>query len=335
MFSKVYDKVRLFILENIRFLICLVALVLVFTFELPYVVYTPGGLVNLSERIEIYDGYDKDGSFNMSYVSMRKGTIPSILLSYIIPNWDLKKSDDVTVSDESIDELLKLEKIYMTSSIDNATILAYKKAEKDVNITKNINNVTYVADFAKTDIKLRDEFLKANDKVIESIYDLQEIVNSKNVGDKINIVVKRNNKEKNCYAYVTNVSGEKKIVVGFLTTYEYETNPAIKVKTKGSESGSSGGLMLALAIYNDLIKDDLTKGRKIVGTGTISLDGIVGAIDGVKYKMLGAAKKGADIFLCPEENYDEALKIKNEFELDLILKSVKTFDEAVDYLLNS
>lgn len=107
------------------------------------------------------------------------------------------------------------------------------------------------------------------------------------------------------------------------------------MKTKGSESGSSGGLMLALAIYNDLIKDDLTKGRKIVGTGTISLDGTVGAIDGVKYKMLGAAKKEADIFLCPEENYDEALKIKNEFELDLILKSVKTFDEAVDYLLNS
>ena len=27
----------------------------------------------------------------MSYVSMRKGTIPSILLSYVIPNWDLKK----------------------------------------------------------------------------------------------------------------------------------------------------------------------------------------------------------------------------------------------------
>ena len=95
MFNKIYEKVKLFILENIKFLITLIILVFLFTFELPYVVYTPGGLVNLNERIDIENGYDKDGSLNMSYVSMRKGTIPSILLSFIIPNWDLKKSEDV------------------------------------------------------------------------------------------------------------------------------------------------------------------------------------------------------------------------------------------------
>lgn len=335
MFNKIYDKVKLFILENIRFLICLTISIFVFTFEFPYVVYTPGGLVNLNERIDVENGYDKKGSLNMSYVSMRKGTIPSILLSYVIPNWDLKKNEDVTINDESIDELLKLEKIYMTSSVNNATILAYNKAGKEVKITKSINNVTFIADFAKTDVKLQDEFLKADGKQIETIDDLKSIINSKNTGDKINIVVKRNNKEKDCYAIIMESEGEKKIGIGFLTTYEYDTNPEIKVKTKASESGSSGGLMLTLAIYNDIVKDDLTKGRKIVGTGTISLDGTVGAIDGVKYKMLGAAKKKADIFLCPEENYEEALKVKNEFNLKLILKSVKTFEEAVDYLLNS
>ena len=335
MFNKIYDKVKLFILENIRFLIYLTILIFVFTFEFPYVVYTPGGLVNLNERIDVENGYDKKGSLNMSYVSMRKGTIPSILLSYVIPNWDLKKNEDVTINDESIDELLKLEKIYMTSSVNNATILAYNKAGKEVKITKSINNVTFIADFAKTDVKLQDEFLKADGKQIETIDDLKSIINSKNTGDKINIVVKRNNKEKDCYAIIMESEGEKKIGIGFLTTYEYDTNPEITIKTKASESGSSGGLMLTLAIYNDIVKEDLTKGRKIVGTGTISLDGTVGAIDGVKYKMLGAAKKKADIFLCPEENYEEALKVKNEFNLKLILKSVKTFDEAVDYLLNS
>ena len=179
----------------------------------------------------------------------------------------------------------------MTSSVNNATILAYNKAGKEVKITKSINNVTFIADFAKTDVKLQDEFLKADGKQIETIDDLKSIINSKNTGDKINIVVKRNNKEKDCYAIIMESEGEKKIGIGFLTTYEYDTNPEIKVKTKASESGSSGGLMLTLAIYNDIVKDDLTKGRKIVGTGTISLDGTVGAIDGVKYKMLGAAKK--------------------------------------------
>lgn len=335
MLNKIYEKVKLFILENIRFLICLIGIVFLFTFELPYVVYTPGGLVNLNDRITVSDGYSKDGSLNMSYVSMRKGTIPSILLSFVIPNWDLKKNEDVTVSDESISELLKLEKIYMESSVNNATILAYEKAGKKINITKQINNVTYIADFAKTDIKLEDELISADGEKIESIDDLKMIVNSKNIQDKINIKVKRDGKEKECYAFVVDVSGDKKIGIGFLNTYEYETDPEVKVKTKATESGSSGGLMLTLAIYNDLVHDDLTRGRKVVGTGTIALDGTVGAIDGVKYKMLGAAKNKADIFLCPEENYEEALKVKDKFNLKLTVKSVKTFDEAVEYLLNS
>ena len=335
MLNKIYEKVKLFILENIRFLICLIGIVFLFTFELPYVVYTPGGLVNLNDRITVSDGYSKGGSLNMSYVSMRKGTIPSILLSFVIPNWDLKKNEDVTVNDESISELLKLEKIYMESSVNNATILAYEKAGKKINITKQINNVTYIADFAKTDIKLEDELISADGEKIESIDDLKMIVNSKNIQDKINIKVKRDGKEKDCYAFVVDVSGDKKIGIGFLNTYEYETDPEVKVKTKATESGSSGGLMLTLAIYNDLVHDDLTRGRKVVGTGTIALDGTVGAIDGVKYKMLGAAKNKADIFLCPEENYEEALKVKNKFNLKLTVKSVKTFDEAVEYLLNS
>lgn len=333
MFNKIYDKVKIFILENIRFLICLGVLVLVFTFEFPFVVYTPGGLVNLEKRIEVDDEVDKKGTINMSYVSVRKGTIPSILLSFVIPDWDLKKEEEVTTSDTSVDELLDIEKIYMEASINNATILAYQKVGKDVKITKKYNHVTYIADFAETNIKLGDVLVSSEGIEIETIDDLKDALANKNIHDKVNIVVKRNGKEKNCYAYVADVDGEKKIGIGFLTTYDYETDPKINVKTKSSESGSSGGLMLTLAIYNDLADEDLTKGRTVVGTGTISLDGTVGEIDGVKYKMLGA--KNADIFLCPEENYAEAVKIKEKYDLKFDLKSVKTLDEAIEYLLSS
>ena len=115
-------------------------------------------------------------------------------------------------------------------------------------------------------------------------------------------------------------------------TYEYKTEIPIDVKTKASESGSSGGLMLTLAIYNKLTEEDLTKGQKIVGTGTIDILGNVGEIDGVKYKLLGAEREKAQIFLCPVENYDEALKVKRENKLKIKVKAVKTFDEALTYL---
>ena len=89
---------------------------------------------------------------------------------------------------------------------------------------------------------------------------------------------------------------------------------------ENNESGSSRGLMCALDIYNKITEYDLTKGDIIAGTGTIKSDGTVIEIDGVKYKLMGAVKKGAKVFIVPSNNYEEALKIKkdNNYDIELI-----------------
>ena len=332
MFNKIYSHVKNFIVENYKFLIIWGVIIFLFFYEFPFVIYTPGGVVNLEERIEISDGYESDGSLNMSYVSLVKGTLPMILLSYVIPNWDLVESSEITIDDGSVDELLELERLYMKSSIDNATILAYETAGKTINITREVNNIVFIADEADTDLEIYDELLTADGMEVKTVAELREIVEAKNAGDTITFTVNRNGEEKDCSAVIYDTEDGLKVGISFLTTYEYETDPEINVETKSSESGSSGGLMLTLAIYNALIPDDITEGRVIVGTGTISLDGIVGAIDGVKYKILGAVKNDADIFLCPMENYDEALDVKEEFDLDIEIHGVATFDEALSFL---
>ena len=91
---------------------------------------------------------------------------------------------------------------------------------------------------------------------------------------------------------------------------------------------------MSLAIYNYLVEEDITKGKKIVGTGTIDQDGIVGKIGGVEYKLLGAEKKGCDVFLVPLENYEEAAKVKEENNLKINVIAVKNFDEAIEALKN-
>ena len=334
MFNKLYSNVKNFIVENYKFLIIWGIIIFLFFYEFPFVIYTPGGIVNLEDRIEVENSRDTEGSLNMSYVSLVKGTLPMILLSYCLPNWDLVKSSEITAPDESVDELLELEKLYMQSSIDNATILAYEKAGKELNITREVNNIVYISNDADTDLEIYDELLTADGIEVNDVVELREIVNSKNEGDTITFLVNRNGKEKECSAKIYNTEDGLKVGVSFLTTYEYETNPEISVATKASESGSSGGLMLTLAIYNAITDEDITKGRTVVGTGTISLDGTVGAIDGVKYKILGAVKSDAEIFLCPMENYEEALSVKEEFDLDIEIHGVATFDEALEYLEN-
>ena len=250
MLNKIYEKIKKFILENYKFMIILIVLVFTFTYEFPYVVYTPGGIVNLEKRIDVEKKVEKKGSLNMSYVTLRKGNIPSILLSFVIPDWDLLKESEVTIDDESVDDLLKMEKLYMASSIDNATILAYKKANKEINITNNVNNVIYVDDLAKTDVQVYYQIISVDKNNISDINDLKEYIRTKKENDIVYFRVKNNGKEKTRKAQVIKINNELKVGIAFLTTYEYETIPEIKIKTKASESGSSGGLMLSLAIYN-------------------------------------------------------------------------------------
>ena len=270
MFNKLYENIKSFIVENYKFLLVWGIIIFLFFYEFPFVIYTPGGIVNLESRIEVEDGYETEGSLNMSYVSLVKGTLPMILLSYVIPNWDLIKSSEITIEDESVDELLEMEKLYMQSSIDNATILAYQTAGAEINITREVNNIIYISDEAETNLEVYDEILQADGQDITTVDELKEIVNSKTEGDTIIFTVNRNGKERECQAKIYDTSDGLKVGISFLTTYEYETDPKISVETKASESGSSGGLMLTLAIYNALTPDDITKGRTIVGTGTIS-----------------------------------------------------------------
>ena len=336
MFNKIYDSIKNFIINNYKFLIAWIIIVILFFYELPYVIYTPGGIVNLEERI-VVDGEEDvtAGSLNMSYVSLVKGTIPMLLLSFVVPNWDILPSEEITREDESVDELLELEKLYMKSSIDNATILAFREAGKELNITREVNNIVYIADEAETDLEMYDELLSVDEKNLATIDELRAYVNTLNEGDTVSILVNRDGKEKECSAKMYNTSDGLKVGISFLTTYEYETTPEIEVTTKNSESGSSGGLMLSLAIYNAIADEDITKGRTIVGTGTIDINGNVGEIDGVKYKLLGANKNNAEIFLCPMENYEEALEVKEEYDLDVEIHGVATFSEALEYLMNN
>ena len=106
----------------------------------------------------------------------------------------------------------------------------------------------------------------------------------------------------------------------------------IKLDFSSKEGGPSGGFMLSLAIYNRLTKEDITKSRKIAGTGTIDKDGNVGEIGGVKYKVMGANSGDADIFFVPEANYEEAIKYKEEKGFNLNIVKVSTLDDAIDYL---
>ncbi len=332
MFTKIYEKSKNFIKENYKSLIVLVIIFIIFTIELPYSIYTPGGAVNLNDRVSVENKEEVKGSFNMAYVSMVKGSIPFLLLSKVFPDWDIVKKEDITAKGESMDELMMRERLYLQESMDNAIINAYQKANKKINIKSIINNVSYISEESKTDLKVGDQIISVNGINISSIAELKEIVEKLNENEKVNLKIKRKEKERDAYATTYKIDGVTKIGISFVTTYDYEATPNVNIKSKATEAGSSGGLMMSLTVYNQLVQTDITKGKKIVGTGTIDINGNVGEIGGVKYKLIGAVKNKADIFICPEENYEEAISVAKDKDYDIKIISAKTFDEALEKL---
>ncbi|MFI7588340.1 PDZ domain-containing protein [Spongisporangium articulatum] len=71
--------------------------------------------------------------------------------------------------------------------------------------------------------------------------------------------------------------------------------------------GPSAGHMFALGVIDKLTAGDMTGGKRIAGTGTIDAAGNVGAIGGIRQKLVGARRAGAQYFLAPAANCNEVV----------------------------
>lgn len=331
--NKLYKQIVKYIKENFLFLIIIILIYISFNIKLPWSVYAPGGLINVESRLK-GEKYESKGSLNLTYVTFIEGKIPSLLLSFILPGWDIISNENITIDNETLIAANRRERIYLQESISNATLIAYKHANKEISIKEEKNYITYIYQEANTDLLTGDEILAMNDQIITTYEDIFTIINSSDYNEKLKITVKRDNKEVNCSALINNIDGEKKIGIAISRINEYTLNPELSYQKESSESGSSGGLMLSLAIYNALTNEDITKGLTISGTGTIDINGNVGSIGGVKYKLAGAEKNKADIFLVPADNYDEAIKLKKENNYKTTVIKAENFEQVLEEIVN-
>lgn len=331
MHNKIYEKIKQFIKSNYDMLIVIILILCLFYIKLPFVIYKSGGTIDLSKRVTSESiKKDTSGSIRMSYVTQLDGSIVNVLASFVLPDWDLKSKEEEF--GDNYQDILKINKIYMNEGVDNAIISAFKYSNEEVTINKTIPVISGIMDNSKNNLVIGDELLEVNNTKVYNVDDIKDILNNLDNFTKVNIKVKNNNKTYNRYAYVISKDNEHILGVYISYKYEYTTSIPIKIKTKNSEYGSSGGLMMALSVYNYINDTDITHGLNIVGTGTIDKDGSVGKIDGIKYKLLGS--KDADIFFVPSDNYKEAIKINKNKKLGIKIVKVDTLGDAINYLEN-
>lgn len=336
MFKKLYENIKNFITENEKELIFLLGFYVFMTYPLPYYILVSGGTIDVSDRVTIEGEYDQEGSFNLAYVNELKGTFPTVILSYVMPSWTLYEEADFGIDEtENTSDIGARDSLSLIESQQNSVKVAYEAAGKEFNINDTNYYIYYIYDFVKeySSLKVGDKLISYDGITLNDVSKYREYVQSKNVDDEIEIEYVHDGKNKTTTLKVYEKDETKYTGIMVYTIYDYTTDPNIEFSFRDSEGGSSGGLTLALAIYNKLTKEDITNGLKIVGTGTIETDGTVGAIGGVEYKLKGAVKAKADIFIVPSgDNYETAQKLKEENDYDIKLIEATTFEETLERL---
>jgi Lon-like protease len=99
-------------------------------------------------------------------------------------------------------------------------------------------------------------------------------------------------------------NGQGRFILGVMLKYLFTFPFDVEISLE-KVGGPSAGLMFSLGIIDTVTPGDLTGGKHIAGTGTITPDGAVGPIGGIGQKMQAAHEGGATLFLAPAANCDQ------------------------------
>ncbi|MFQ3545858.1 SepM family pheromone-processing serine protease [Halobacillus rhizosphaerae] len=311
-------------------------------YRLPYYVYKPGSADALNPIVEVADGYKSKGDMHLVTVRGGRATPIQWIIAKIRPYHEIYPLDQIRPKGISEDEYFQAQLQMMESSQEAAKVVAYKAADKKVDI--NYDGVFVVQTLkgmpAEKKLKTGDQITKIDGKKIKESSDLIDYVDGLKEGDEVSLTIKRKDdiltKDVKLAPFP---SDPDRVGVGIslVTDRSVDVDPEVKVKS-GEIGGPSAGLMFSLEMYDQLTKADLTKGYQICGTGEISYDGKVGRIGGIDKKVVAADKAGCKIFFAPNEegakdsNYQVAKKTAKDIGTDMKVVPVDTFEDALNYL---
>lgn len=318
------------------------AIMLLITVKLPYYIYKPGSADELSFMVEVENRHESKGEMHLVTVSGGQATPIEYVYARLSSFKEITPIEQVLPKGFTDEDYRKYQMKMMENSQDASKVVAYTAANKQVQIDSNGVYVVQVVEGmpAAKSIKIGDRILSVDGTKIKQASDLVQYVQSKKADDLIELTIERAGQEILEQIKVQTFPNDKnKVGVGIQLVADQKVNvtPPIQFKS-GNIGGPSAGLMFALEIYDQLTKDDLTKGYQIAGTGEVDMDGNVFRIGGVDKKVVAAHRKGIDIFFVPNEkgaansNYIVAKETAELIKTDMEIVPVDSFEEALTYL---
>ncbi|MDX6738849.1 PDZ domain-containing protein [Actinocorallia sp. A-T 12471] len=311
----------------------------------PYVSLQPGPTMNTlgvnpetkKPLIEIVDAqtYPDDGHLNFTTVAYtgdpsNPPTLYRALRDWINPERAVVPMDTIFPAGETAEQVEEANTALMADSQQTSVAAALTQ------MGRQLGSETYVGRVHKglpADgvLKSGDQVLAVDGTKVDKASEVTGKLKDYAVGDEVTLTIKRDGKQEKVTLKMgeTTTDGAKRAVIGVELVDKFVLPIEVKMNV-GEIGGPSAGLMFSLAIYDMLTPGSLTGGKFIAGTGTITVDGQVGAIGGIQQKMIAAKNAGATEFLVPPGNCAEAadaapdgLRLIKAESLDSAVKSLE------------
>jgi Lon-like protease len=173
-------------------------------------------------------------------------------------------------------------------------------------------------------LEVGDELVAVSGRPVSSPEAVAEALTSTAPGQSVRITYRRAGQQRDADVVLGSSPDRPQGLLGVRPGVEPQAGD-IQISL-GDIGGPSAGLMFALAVVDKLTPGELTGGRFVAGTGTITRDCGVGPIGGIPFKMRAARDAGATEFLVPADNCAEAVANAPD---GLQLLRVGTLREAV------
>ena len=181
-----------------------------------------------------------------------------------------------------------------------------------------------------------DRVLSVEGVEIDGVEDLGAVLEGYAPGDTVVMVIDRPEEGEIEVEVELTASPEEpdRTIVGF---YPFDTRRVVLPFEldidAGRIGGPSAGLAFTLTLIDELTEGELTGGERVAVTGTIQLDGSVGAIGGLRQKASAVDQTGIELFIVPASQGEEDLAAAREAAgPDVEIVPVATLDEALAVL---
>jgi Lon-like protease len=300
-------------------------------YRLPVVALVPGPAEDVLSRVRIEGGakaYDSKGKLYLTSVGIDDDVrFYEGLLDLANHDVQLRPRRELYPEGETPAEVDQQNVSDMRESKTTATVVALRHL--GYRIRPSGVEVTEVLHGAPADGLLQpgDRIVAVDGHRVASVEDIQAAIGRHRIGDQVGFRVRRDQAARVVRVRVGADDGKPR--VGVLLSEVFDDLPVrISIETENI-GGPSAGLMFTLSIIDKLTPDDLTAGRRIAGTGQITLDGQVLPIGGIAEKLIAARRQGASIFLVPKGNCDE---VRGHAPAGLRLVRVGDVDDALRFL---